>query len=66
VDKKNDLKFVREIYKRISKKNKFITIEDIEKIISKEPLLLEINNDVNTDNEHKKFLPMKEQKKRNV
>ena len=37
-----------------------------EKIISKEPLLLEINNDVNTDNEHKKFLPMKEQKKKNV
>ena len=66
VDKKNDLKFVREIYKRISKKNKFITIEDIEKIISKEPSLLEINNDVDTDNEHKKFLLMKEQKKSNV
>ena len=66
VDKKNDLKFVREIYKRIAKKNKFITIEDIEKIISKEPSLLEINNDVDTDNEHKKFLLMKEQKKSNV
>ena len=66
VDKKNDLKFVKEIYKRISKKNKFITIEDIEKIISKEPLLLEINKDGHITNQYKKFLLMKEQKKNNV
>ena len=60
VDKKNDLKFVREIYKRISPKHKFVTIKDIEKITKKEPALLHINN-MNTYG-YKKSLLTKEQK----
>ena len=43
VDKKADLKFVREIYKRISKRKKVIHIKDILKIVNDEPSLLDIN-----------------------
>ena len=41
VDRKEDLQFVREIYKRISKRP--ILIEDILKVIEENPSLIEIN-----------------------
>lgn len=60
VDEKNDLKFVKEIYKRISKKKKFVTIKDIEKILSNEPVLLKINDNIEFDGSYKKSLLMGE------
>lgn len=49
VDKKQDLKFVREVWRRIPKSKKIIHISDIEKIIKKEPHLIEINNSIKYD-----------------
>lgn len=60
VDKINDLQFVREIYKRTSDKKKAVTINDLEKIISNEPSLLKINENIDFDDENKKTLLMKE------
>lgn len=60
VDKKNDLKFVREIYKRISKRKNIIKISDLEKILDREPLLLKINKNIKFDDGYKKSLLMKE------
>lgn len=54
VDKKEDLKFVRELWKRIPKSKKTIHINDILKIINKEPCLVEINNKTNFDEGYKK------------
>lgn len=49
VDHKQDLKFVREIWKRMPKSRKIFHIKDILKIIKKEPELLKINNKIAFD-----------------
>ena len=56
VDRKEDLKFVREIWKRKPKTKKILDIDDIHKIIQKEPLLVEINNKIEFDEGYKKSL----------
>ena len=56
VDKKEDLKFVRELWKEIPKTKKIIHIEDILKIIKKKPFLAEINNKINFDEGYKRSI----------
>lgn len=56
VDKKEDLKFVRELWKRIPKTKKIIHIKDVLKIIKNEPLLVKINNKINFDEGYKKSI----------
>ena len=46
IDEEQDLQFIREIYKRISKIDKFCHMQDILEILRKEPYLLKINQDV--------------------
>ena len=46
VDTENDLKFAREMFKRLYKKNPFFGIDDIKRVLKKEPALKEINIDV--------------------
>jgi spore coat polysaccharide biosynthesis protein SpsF len=58
VDKKSDLKFVREVWKRFPKSKKIIHIEDIEKIIKREPRLLLINNDIDFNEGYEKSLQL--------
>jgi len=55
VDRLEDLRFVRELYDRLPKKE-FIMIEDILKIVKKEPSLVKINNKVSFDEGYKKSL----------
>jgi len=49
IDRNEDLKFVREIIKRIPKNKKIIHQNDILKIIKKEPDLVKINNYISYD-----------------
>lgn len=56
VDHKEDLKFVREIWKRKSKRKKIIHVDDIVKIIMKEPNLLNINSKFSFDEGYQKSL----------
>lgn len=56
VDKKNDLKFVREIFSHLPKNKKRFTIKDIEKIITSNPNLLKINNNIKFDEGYQKSL----------
>jgi len=56
IDKYIDLKFVRELYKRFPREKKIITLNDIKKIICKEPSLLEINSGISFDEGYKKSL----------
>lgn len=56
VDHKEDLKFVRELWKRIPKSKKIIHITDIVKIIKKQPNLLKINSKIDFDEGYKKSL----------
>lgn len=58
VDHKEDLKFVREIWKRKSKKKKIIHVDDIVKIILKEPNLLNINSKFLFDEGYQKSLKL--------
>lgn len=60
VDKQNDLKFVKEIYKRISKDKSAIKISDLEKILFNEPYLLKINEKINLNYNYQKSLLVKE------
>lgn len=53
VDRENDLKFVGEIYKRVSSRNDPIKTSDIVKIVTKEPNLLKINNSIPFDEGYK-------------
>ena len=46
VDEKEDLEFVREIYKRLYKKGKISLMEEIIRVLKKEPKLLEINKNI--------------------
>ncbi len=46
VDEKEDLEFIREIYKRLYKKGKIFLMEEIVKVLEKEPKLLEINKNI--------------------
>jgi len=46
VDEQEDLEFVREIYKRLYKKGSIFFMEDIMKVLEKEPKLLEINKNI--------------------
>ena len=59
VDKKQDLKFVQEIYARLSNNKNVITINDLNQIVSKEPSLLKINENKDFDKRFKKTLLMK-------
>lgn len=56
VDRTEDLKFVQEIYKRITPAKKFLSMRDILQIIRKEPELLQINNKISFDEGYKKSL----------
>jgi len=56
VDRPEDLEFVRELYKRISKRKKIVCISDILKIVKNEPRLLKINNKIPFDEGYKKSL----------
>lgn len=56
VDKKNDLKFVQKLFEHISQRKKRILIKDIEKIVMKEPHLLNINSNTSFDEGYKKSL----------
>ena len=56
VDKHEDLEFVREIWKRFPKSKKIIHMDDIIKIIDKEPKLLQINKNTDFDEGYKKSL----------
>ena len=55
VDREEDLRFVKEIYKRVNKKMA-VHVRDIVKIVKKEPALLEINNNVLFDEGYRKSL----------
>ena len=55
VDRNDDLRFVREIYRKMKKK-KVIHIIDILKIIKKEPHLININNHIPFDEGYKRSL----------
>jgi len=46
VDEEKDLKFVREIYKRLYRNGRIFLMEDILALLEREPQLLEINRDV--------------------
>lgn len=46
VDEKEDLEFVREIYKRLYKNGKIFSMEDILALLKKEPKLMEINKHI--------------------
>ncbi len=46
VDEARDLEFVREVYKRLYKKNQIFLMEDILMLLRKEPQLAKINKDV--------------------
>jgi spore coat polysaccharide biosynthesis protein SpsF len=46
VDEEADLEFVREIYLRLYKKREVFLMEDILKVLAKEPRLIEINKDI--------------------
>lgn len=46
VDEEKDLEFIREIYKRLYKKGKIFLMEEIVKLLEKDPELLEINKNV--------------------
>lgn len=46
VDEKRDLLFVREIYKRLYKKNDIFLTQEIIRLLEREPYLLEINKNV--------------------
>ncbi len=56
VDRLDDLEFVAELFKRFSKKKKFIEIKDIVKIVRKEPDLVKMNNRIAFDEGYKKSL----------
>lgn len=61
VDYEEDLIFVNEIWKRFSKNKKYITIDDIVKIVKEEPHLLQINKNLKFDEGYKNSI--KEDKK---
>jgi spore coat polysaccharide biosynthesis protein SpsF (cytidylyltransferase family) len=46
VDEERDLKFVREIYKRLFKKKKIFHMQDVMFLLSKEPQLIKINEGI--------------------
>jgi len=46
VDKKADLRLVREIYKKLFQKKNIFLMKDILKIVEKEPVLMEINKNI--------------------
>lgn len=46
VDEERDLKFIREIYQRLSKKDKIFYMEDVLNLLKKEPELMEINKGI--------------------
>jgi len=56
VDRKEDLEFVQEIYKRIPKNINYVRIKDIKEIINKNPELLDINSHISFDEGWKKSL----------
>lgn len=56
VDTEEDLKFVREIFKRLPKKTPYVKMDDIIKIVTNEPHLVLINGDIRFDEGYKKSL----------
>ena len=61
IDRPNDLKFIRKVYNYFPKGKKIIHINDIVKVIKKNPDLVKINGDIQFDEGYKKSL--KEDKK---
>jgi len=51
VDEEKDLKFVREVYKRLYKEDEVFLMQDVLNLLKKEPQLLEINKEIR----HKKL-----------
>ena len=51
VDEEKDLKFIREIYRRLYREDKIFCAKDVLNLLEKEPELLEINKDVGQKNE---------------
>lgn len=49
VDEARDLKFIREVYRRLHKKNSIFYMEDILKLLEKNPQLTTINNHIKKD-----------------
>ena len=62
VDRIEDLKFVREVYKRISKHKKFVRINDILNVVKEKPNLIYINQNIPFDEGYQKSL-MKDKKR---
>lgn len=58
VDRSHDLKFVKEIWKRMPKSKKIIHIDNIVTIVNKEPELIKINNKISFDEAYKKSITM--------
>jgi len=63
IDEDRDLKFVREVYKRLYPENKMFLMEDIINLFKKEPELLEINKNINKDEGYYKSLKEDEERK---
>jgi len=56
VDRKEDLEFIKEIFKLLDDPQKIVHIEDIVKIVDKNPHLLRINNFIDFEEGYKKSL----------
>jgi spore coat polysaccharide biosynthesis protein SpsF len=56
VDEESDLKFIREVYKRINKNNKIFHMRDILEVLKKNPELMKINNGIKNDEGYFKSL----------
>lgn len=63
VDEKQDLEFVREIYKRLYQKNKIFLMKDILSLLLKEPELLLINSNIPRDEGYFKSLKKDNERK---
>ena len=65
VDKKCDLKFVREVYKRLYKEGEIFLMNDVIALLEKEPQLVKINRQVMRDEGYSKSLE-KDKENKNI
>lgn len=63
VDEENDLRFIKEVYKRLYKPDKIFFMNDILALLEKEPALQEINQAITRDEGYKKSLQEDEKNK---
>ena len=56
VDRPEDLKFVREIYKKLYRENKMFYMRDVLRLLEEKPELMEINKHIERDEGYKKSL----------